>query len=188
MLELCGLGEEASLLVTISRFHPEKRLGTLLAAFRRVSATRPMGLVIYGDGPLRGWIKRRAARVPGVHVAGFVTDREEIATSLASADAMLHGSAAETYGLVVAEAICSGLPIIVPNQGGAADLADPSYAETYAPGNVADCSAAIETLLDRDHDALVAGCARAAQHQIGTMDDHFRQLFGLYERLLGEAS
>lgn len=188
MLERCGVGEEASLLVTISRFHPEKRLGTLLAAFRRASETRPMGLVIYGDGPLRNWIKRNAARVPGVHLAGFVTDREEVATSLASADAMLHGSAAETYGLVIAEALCSGLPIIVPNQGGAADLADPSYAETYAPGDVADCTAAIEALLHRDRAALVAGCARAAQHEIGTMDDHFQQLFELYERLIEEAS
>ena len=115
-------------------------------------------------------------------------DRDEIATNLASADAMLHGSAAETYGIVVAEAICSGLPIIVPNQGGAADLADPSYAETYAPGDVADCAAAIDALLARDHDALVAGCARAAHHEIGTMDDHFDQLFELYERLVEEAS
>jgi alpha-1,6-mannosyltransferase len=89
---------------------------------------------------------------------------------------------------VVAEAICSGLPIIVPDQGGAADLADPSYAETYAPGDVAGCSTAIGALLDRDRDALVAGCARAAQRRIGTMDDHFHQLFELYERLLEEAS
>ena len=174
--------------MTISRFHPEKRLGTVLAGFRRASATRPMGLVIYGDGPLRSWVQRNAARVPGVHVEGFVADRDEIATSLASADAMLHGSAAETYGLVVAEAICSGLPIIVPSQGGAADLADPSYAETYEPGNAADCGAAIEALLDRDRNALVAGCARAAQHKVGTMDDHFDQLFELYERLIDEAS
>jgi alpha-1,6-mannosyltransferase len=188
MLERCGLGEEASLLMTISRFHPEKRLGTVLAGFRRASTTRPMGLVIYGDGPLRTWVKRNAARVPGVHVEGFVADRDEIATSLASADAMLHGSAAETYGLVVAEAICSGLPIIVPSQGGAADLADPSYAETYEPGNAADCGAAIEALLDRDRNPLVAGCARAAQHKVGTMDDHFYQLFELYERLIEEAS
>jgi alpha-1,6-mannosyltransferase len=187
LLERCGVGEEASLLVNISRFHPEKRIGTLLAGFRRASATRPLGLVIYGDGPLRKWVKRNAARVPGVHLAGFVSDRAEVARSLASADAMLHGSSAETYGLVVAEAVCSGLPIIVPDQGGAADLADPSYAETYAPGDAAGCSAAIEALLSRDRTALVAGCARAARHEIGTMDDHFNQLFKLYERLVEEA-
>lgn len=188
LLERCGVGEDASLLVNISRFHPEKRIGTMLEGFRRASAKRPMGLVIYGDGPLRRWVERKAAGVPGVHLAGFVSDREEVARSLASADAMLHGSSAETYGLVVAEAVCSGLPIIVPNQGGAADLADPSYAETYPPGDVAGCSEAIEALLGRDRDALVAGCARAAEQKIGTMDDHFDQLFGLYERLVEEAT
>lgn len=188
MLERCGVGEDASLLVNISRFHPEKRLGTVLEAFRRASATRPMGLLIYGDGPLRRWVERNAAQVPGVHLAGFVTDRDEVARSLASADAMLHGSSAETYGLVVAEAICSGLPVIVPNQGGAADLADSAYAETYSPGSVAECSAAIEALVARDRDPLVAACARAAQHKIGTMDDHFEKLFELYERLVEETT
>lgn len=187
LLERCGVTSEADLLVTISRFHPEKRLGTLLNAFRLASATRPMGLVIYGDGPIRGWVKRHADRVPGVHLAGFVTDRDEIATALASADAMLHGSSAETYGLVVAEAICSGLPIVVPNQGGAADLADPSYAETYAPGNAVECAAAIEALLSRDRVALKEACADAARQKIGTMEDHFHQLFELYERLVRES-
>lgn len=98
-------------------------------------------------------------------------------------------SAAETYGLVIAEALCSGLPSsVVPNQGGAADLADPSYAETYTPGDVEDCSMKIEALLARDRDAFVTGCARAAEHEIGAMDDHFRRLFELYERLVREAS
>ncbi|MDZ7807984.1 MAG: hypothetical protein U5K71_12835 [Gracilimonas sp.] len=30
------------------------------------------------------------------------------------ADYFVHGSAAETYGIVVAEAVCSGLPVVVP--------------------------------------------------------------------------
>jgi alpha-1,6-mannosyltransferase len=187
MLERCGLGEDAALLVTISRFHPEKRLGTLMNGFRRAAASRPMGLVIFGDGPLRAWVERSAARIPGVHLAGFVDNPREIATALASADAMLHASAAETYGLVVAEAICSGLPIIVPNQGGAADLADPSYAETYEPGDAVDCARAIEALLARDREELGRACAAAAEHEIGTMEGHFQQLFALYERLIEEA-
>jgi hypothetical protein len=47
---------------------------------------------------------------------------------------------------------------------------------------------AIGALLDRDRDTLVAACARAAQHEVGTMDEHFDQLFELYERLIEEAS
>jgi alpha-1,6-mannosyltransferase len=184
-LASCGLGVEADLLVVMSRLHPEKRLATVLEGFRRASAQRPMGLVIFGDGPQRASIRRQAARIPGVHVAGFVADRERLAASLASADAFLHGSAAETYGLVVAEAICSGLPIVVPSVGGAADLADPSYAEVYAPGDAVGCADAILRVLARSRDDLRSACEVAQSTKIGTMADHFEQLFALYASLLG---
>jgi alpha-1,6-mannosyltransferase len=191
LLAACGLAgvAGAKLLVTISRLHPEKRLGTLMDGFaraRRAHPDQPLGLVVFGDGPLRRWVERRAARTPGVHLAGFVTERGLLAAALASADAMLHGSAAETYGLVVAEAVCSGLPLVVPDVGGAADLAAPDYAETYPPGDGAACGAAISRLLARDPAALAAGCARAARDEVGTMDDHFDALFAFYQGLAAE--
>jgi len=186
ILESCGVSPDAPLLVTISRFHPEKRLGTLFEAFDRARRDREMGLVVFGGGPLDGWVRRRAAKVPGIRLAGTTRDRDELASILASADGMLHGSAAETYGLVVAEAICSGLPVIVPNVGGAADLAGPGHAETYTPGDVAGCHGAIHRLLGRDRAALAAACAEVAATGIGTMDDHFTQLFAFYEGLVRE--
>lgn len=186
ILESCGVGPDAKLLVTISRFHPEKRLGTLFKAFARASEQQEIGLVVFGGGPLDNWVRRRAAKVPGVLLAGYTKDREELATILSSADAMLHGSAAETYGLVVAEAICSGLPIIVPNVGGAADLSGPDHAETYTPGDVAGCTAAISRMLARPRSDLQAACAEVAGSGIGTMDDHFQQLFELYVSIVEE--
>ena len=186
MLESCGLDEDGQLLLTISRFHPEKRLGTLFKAFEKVASQRKLGLVVYGDGPLKKYHGKRAAKIPGIHLAGFSKDREELARALASSDAMLHGSSAETYGLVVAEAICSGLPVIVPDRGGAADLADPRYAEIYAAGDVEDCAAAIERMLLRDPVELQRSCATVGEGKIGTMADHFSQLFRCYEKLVLE--
>ena len=185
-LDACGAPPDAKLLVTVSRFHPEKRLGTLLDAFALASKERPMGLVIFGDGPQRKAVRRKAEGIPGVHVAGFTKDREELATSMASGDAMLHGSAAETYGLVVAEAICSGLPIIVPDVGGAADLAGEAYAEVYETGDVSACAAAILRMLDRPRAGLLAGCAEATRMKVGTMADHFEGLFKLYESMVAD--
>jgi alpha-1,6-mannosyltransferase len=183
----CGLAtpaDDTPLWVAISRFHPEKRIGTLLEAFDRARENRPMGLVIFGQGPLEGWVRRRAASVKGVHVAGFVSDHQLIATTLASADGFLHGSAAETYGLVVAEAICSGLPLVAPDVGGAADLADDAFAQTYPAGDAQACAHAMTALLERPSELLRSAALETAQHRIGTMDDHFESLFGCYQGLV----
>lgn len=185
LLAQCGLPADAPLVITISRFHPEKRLSTLIRAFQRASAQRPIGWVIFGDGPLRDRISKQAEGVPGLFIAGFTKDREELARALASADAMLHGSAAETYGLVVAEALCAGLPIVVPDVGGAADLAGPDHAEVYPTGDADAAAAALLRVLDRDRGALRAGALKAAEG-IGTMADHFDNLFDFYGRLVEE--
>lgn len=182
-LELCGAPKTAPLWVMISRFHPEKRVHVLLDAFAQASAHRPMGLVVFGDGPQRDSVLRHAAKIPGVHVAGFVTDRELIASTLASADGFLHGSSAETYGLVVAEAMCSGLPLVVPDEGGAADLVDDAFAETYPAGDVDACARAMVKLLSRPRELLKAAVTAAANEEVGTMADHFEHLFDVYGRL-----
>lgn len=184
MLADCGLGPDADLLISVSRLDPEKRVPTMLEGFRQASRQRPMGLVLFGRGAMERSIKRKIARTPGVHLAGYVGSREAMATATASADGLLHGSAAETYGLVVAEAICSGVPIIVPDRGGAAALAGPGYAESYETGDAESCSRAILRLLARDRGQLRHACAAAAR-RIDTMDDHFERLFELYSELSG---
>ncbi len=180
LLQRCGVDASGKLLIAVSRHHPEKRLGTLLDAFAIASRQRALGLVIYGDGPLRRWVQYRAAGIPGVTVAGFVSERGVIARALASADALLHGSAAETYGLSVAESICSGLPLVAPDRGGAADLAASGYAELYPPGDARACADAMLRLLDRDPEAMRAECRLAARSRVLSIGEHFKLLFQRY--------
>jgi alpha-1,6-mannosyltransferase len=186
LLARCGLPETATLLICVSRHHPEKRLGTLINAVKRLNRTQPVGLVLFGDGPLRRWTEYLARNTPEIHLVGFTRDRAFLSAAIASADALIHGSSAETYGLAVAEAICSGTPIVVPERGGAFDLSRPTYAESYAPGNSKACAAAIGRLLGRDRITLQAACADAAAHQIRSMDEHFEALFELYEQRLSD--
>ena len=47
---------------------------------------------------------------------------EELAAAYASADAFLHCSVTETFGLVVLEAMASGVPVIARDEGGPSDI------------------------------------------------------------------
>lgn len=178
-----GLDEQATLFVSISRYHPEKRLGTLFKGFREAARHKPMGLLVFGDGPFRWMVSRMARGIPHLKLMGFTSRRESLADILASSDFFLHGSAAETYGLVVAEAVCSGVPVIVPNEGGAGELAAPEYAETYPAGDAQALTASILRMLDRDRTAMVRACDTAASKEIKTLDNHFDKLFELYKNL-----
>ena len=143
MLATCGLGADASLLIAVGRHHPEKRLRTLIRAVSRAQKQRKIGLYIAGDGFLRAWVERWALNTQNVYVAGQINDADQLSTVMASADALIHGSAAETFGLVLAEALCSGTPLIVPDAGASATFAGPGYAETYRAGDAVDAAGAI---------------------------------------------
>ncbi|MGF1508185.1 MAG: glycosyltransferase [Myxococcota bacterium] len=187
MLEEAGVPSSGFLLVTVSRHHPEKRLPTLIRAFGRIRAAFPAGLVIFGDGPWRRQVERHAAQVPGVVLKGFTSDRFALAEAVASADVLLHGSSAETYGLVVAEALCAGIPVIVPDAGGAAELADPDVCEKYRAGDTATCTAAIKRMLSRDIAELHSRCL-GRRNVVRTLRQHFNDLFEFYSGLLGSSS
>ncbi|WP_286773792.1 glycosyltransferase, partial [Sphingomonas sp. 66-10] len=95
-----------------------------------------------------------------------VYDRERLASIMASADACIHGCEIETFGLVVSEALASGAPLIVPDEGGAAAVARPEYAETYPAGDTKACAAAILRLAARDRRLLRRAAAVAAEQVI----------------------
>jgi alpha-1,6-mannosyltransferase len=182
MLEKCGLGPDAALLINVGRHHPEKCVGMVIDAVSKAQQSKPVGLYVVGDGVSHAQVQAKAARASHIHVAGHVNDRAGLARMIASADALLHGSSAETYGFVVAEALCCGTPVIVPNAGGAGDLAAAEYAETYAPGDPNDAAAATLRLLERDRAELSCAALDAGQRRIGDIEGHFEKLFAFYRQ------
>ena len=182
LLQRAGASENATLFVTVSRLHPEKRLGTLMAAIEQLAKTQPVALVVYGDGPFAAHYKRRARGLP-VYFAGLTRDRPQLARALASCDVLLHGSSAETFGLVVAEALCAGLPIVVPDAGGALEFAGGIHAESYRAGDAQGCAAAALRLLSRDRDVLRAASRSAAETRVLSHDQHWDKLFESYAAL-----
>jgi alpha-1,6-mannosyltransferase len=188
MLAACGLPDAAALLVAVGRHHPEKRLNVVIDAVSRAQAHRRIGLYIVGDGLIRKSVERWARRARHVHVAGQISDQHRLASVIASADGLIHGSAAETFGLVLAEALCSGTPVIVPDAGASATFAGAGYAETYRPGDAADGAAAILALVAGDRAVQARAALAAADARVNSVEQHFETLFAIYERIVGERS
>jgi len=178
---LAGAGEDAALLVGVGRFAVEKRWDVVLDAFARVRARRRAVLVLFGDGPERARLERRAPA--GVKFAGFERDRGRLASALASADVLVHGCPYETFGLGVAEAVACGLPAVVPDAGGAAESVDTTCGEAYPSLDADACAAAIERLLACNRAELRARATEAAE-RVPTLEQHFGRVLATYRELL----
>jgi alpha-1,6-mannosyltransferase len=178
--------ENAVLLLITGRLAADKRQDRLVEAAVRLRQQRPLALVVVGDGPERERLQKLASSLDAVTFIPFTKDRAEYARLLASADVLLHGSICETYGFVLVEALTSGTPVVVANQGAAAALAPSGASERYpAFGSPLDVANAVERLLAQN----LAEC-RAKAHVAGRsqphMDRHFELLFELYANLLAE--
>jgi glycosyltransferase involved in cell wall biosynthesis len=105
--------------VMLSRLDRIKRVGLLFDALERVPGLEGLQFDIYGSGEEAAALRERARRHPNVTLHGFVPDA---VAELASADLLLHTCPEEPFGLVLLEAFTAGVPVLVPNSGGAGDL------------------------------------------------------------------
>jgi glycosyltransferase involved in cell wall biosynthesis len=105
--------DDTPVALCVSRFAPEKNFPLVLDAYRAMRAVRPdTRLVLVGDGPMAGELKRAlSGELQGVVVAGRLPD-SELSAHYASADVFLFPSVTETFGNVTMEAMASGLAVI----------------------------------------------------------------------------
>lgn len=101
-----GADEHTPVLLHVGRLAAEKNLDLLIEAMDLARSIKPATrLVIVGDGPERGRLERH---LPGAIFTGALRG-EALARHYASADGFLFPSLTETFGIVVLEAMASGL-------------------------------------------------------------------------------
>lgn len=185
LLAQCGLPPEGHLLLGLGRHHPEKRWPMVIDAVERAGAEMPVGLILLGDGVERKALAKRVAESPHIRLFRPVYDRDRFTRILASGDALIHGSDVEPFGLVASEALASGLPLIVPDEGGCFEIAEAGFSETYRSRDAKSAAEAIHRMFARDPRILRAATVRAAG-QVRTDVDHARDLVTYYETLVRE--
>jgi phosphatidylinositol alpha 1,6-mannosyltransferase len=113
---LNGRDPSSLLCIYVGRVAPEKRIDLLLD----VAKTPGVALTVIGDGPIRKDMEALFEGT-GTHFTGYQFG-DDLASAYASADAFMFAGVQETFGQVVQEAMASGLPAVIINQGGITDL------------------------------------------------------------------
>ncbi len=180
LLDRLMLPEDGLILVGVGRFAGEKRWPMVIRAVAEAGRSRPVGLLLVGNGKQRAKLEEHAAGSSHIVVAAPTADRHELATLLASADALVHGCESETFCLVASEARASGLPIIVPNVGGAFDQLGAGAGLAYNAANETSLRDSITRFYDAPG-AFSRGARDAAR--VRTMDQHFWELMAHYEQI-----
>src|SRR5207245_1115186 len=129
------------------RFVEKKNLLTLLRAYAsyrelagRLEGLSPWDLVLLGAGPLRETLSSQLSTLNlrrHVLLPGFIQYRK-LPAYYALADAFVHASVPEQWGLVVNEAMATGLPVIVSNRCGCVPdlVAEGKNGFTFDPASV----------------------------------------------------
>jgi glycosyltransferase involved in cell wall biosynthesis len=132
----------------VGRLAAEKGVDVVIEAYRRAEAELPRGstrLVIAGAGPEEQRI--RASAPEGTVFLGFLERETALPALYASADAFAFASTTETLGLVVLEAMASGLSVVATPAGGVAEhLRDGENGIAYPANDIAACAAAMVRL------------------------------------------
>jgi 1,2-diacylglycerol 3-alpha-glucosyltransferase len=188
-----GWPADALVVASLGRLALEKSVDLLVDAFAHAAARDPrLRLLLLGEGPARPALERRAAPpdLSGrVQITGLLARTTALAT-LAAADLFAFASRTETQGLVLAEALASGLPVVaIDGPGVRESVRDGVDGLVVAAESAGDRAgrlgeAILELAADPPRRAAFAAAARDgaarldASMRIGEMVALYRELIG----------
>jgi glycosyltransferase involved in cell wall biosynthesis len=184
---------DAFVVTSLGRLAVEKDVGVLVEAFAAAAAgDQRLRLLLVGGGPSQEAVAERVARpdlAGRVALAGRLPHADALAV-IRGADLFAFASRTETQGLVLAEALACGLPVVALAGPGVADSVRPDVDGIIVPrsgdaaGQPADLGAAIARLAT-DAEQRAAMATKAADGA-GRFDVSRRlaEVVALYRELL----
>jgi 1,2-diacylglycerol 3-alpha-glucosyltransferase len=176
-------------LLSVGRLGREKNLGLLLRALATLHHDFPMlRLIVVGSGPAADSLRQEAAElgIAGkVIFTGRVTD-QELPSFFHAADLFIMTSLTETFGIVMAEALAAGIPVVAVTGNGSKDLITPGLNGLLTLNNPQSLAAAIRLLLtDEEQRARMGKAAQqtAARYSVAALTG---ELINLYESAIHE--
>ncbi|MEW6103676.1 MAG: glycosyltransferase family 1 protein [bacterium] len=165
----------------VGRVSCEKNLNLLVDIFARRNEP---ALVVVGDGPYLDEMKRS---LPNALFLGFLKEKA-LSEIYASSDFFIFPSITDTFGNVVLEALSSGLPAIVSDQGGPKELIIDGENGFVVKGNDPVSLAEKIDLLAENSELREKMSKNAIEYaKARSWDNVFSSLFATYQRIINEA-
>lgn len=173
---------DKTLLIFVGRLAPEKQIEQIKPVLEAVPNTH---LAIIGDGPFRSKLEKIYKDMP-VTFAGYL-EGQELSAAYCAADIFTFPSAIETFGLVVAEAMATGLPVVTSRVGGIPELIENGEnGYIFEPNDIEQMIAYVKDLSDNQQKCLQMGQAAHQSVQHLTWPAIMNELIEDYKRIIQE--
>jgi glycosyltransferase involved in cell wall biosynthesis len=152
---------------TLGRLHPNKGIDVLLRAIARLRARGvAVRLKVAGDGPEKPALQALTTELGLTHVVEFVGWVSPPADYLQTLDLFVLPSRVEPFGLVVAESMAAGVPVVASRIDGPVEiLKGGGLGRLAPPDDAAGLADAIAAALE-DWDTSLAMAAQAQAHAV----------------------
>lgn len=188
-----GYAADDFLIGCVGRLEEQKGHAIIIQALALMLATAPaelgrrLRLLIVGEGRLRGELERVAAAAGVTDKLRLAGSRSDVAEILRSLDLYVMPSLWEGLSLAMLEAMAAGLPVIISDVGGAAEvLGAGEFGVRVPPGDIAALARAMTSLAQDTAERQRLGVAarnRVRDHY--DLRERVARLEAVYESLLG---
>jgi 1,2-diacylglycerol 3-alpha-glucosyltransferase len=172
-----GAAGDAPLALVVSRLGLEKNVELAIDALARIGDLR---LAVVGEGPQRPVLEERARRLGVADRVRFIGSLppERLPDVYASADAFIFPSTTDTQGLVLAEALAAGLPVIAAESEASRDVLSGAGRVVRPDGDA--IAAALRDALSTGHDQSAVHLALSRF----TVEVQTRRILEIYREVL----
>lgn len=158
----------------------------LEALARGVGGASGVRLEIGGAGPERGALERQAVRLGIGRRVRFLgrLSRPAVRRALWRADAFVLPSFLETFGVVLIEAMATGLPVVATRCGGPEDIVSPQTGRLVPPGDASALAGALNEVIQRRDFFQTSAIRTYTKRRFGA-ETITRRLLHFYRAALG---
>lgn len=177
----------SEVVLAAGRLSPEKGFSVLVDAARTICEALPTaGVVIFGDGPLRGSLEARVAELGltgRVVLPGFRSDLDAL---IGAADVVVLPSFTEGLPNVALEASAAGVPVVATTVGGIPEVISDGETGTLVPAGhpAALATAVIDLLRDPALRSSFGNAARQRMRELFSFEAQAQRYLHLFQQLV----